>query len=154
MRLAPLCLAGIAATLMGCAAPVVVVPGPEHQIGSVNVSAGHFTDVRWSRFGGPLDHITFVPENDSITCERVTINYFDGTSHDVFSGTVLAGSATTISLPPPNDGAVSNVVFSCKAEHVDGARVALAAVTDSWPHDWETAQIDRPVHVTTEARAD
>jgi hypothetical protein len=146
MRLAFTLLAG-AALCAALAAPAIAA---EHEFGSVNVAAGHYTDVRWSRFGGPLDHITFMPENDAIDCEHVTINYLDGTSHDVFSGTVLAGAATTISLPPPNDGRVRDVTFACKAQKLDGARIALSAVTDSWPHDWDS---DRPAHVTTEAGA-
>jgi len=150
MRIIPKLLAGAAL----CAALATLDNSPaaaaEHEFGSVNVAAGHYTDVRWSRFGGPLDHITFVPENDAIDCEHVTINYLDGTSHDVFSGTVVAGSHTTISLPPPNDGRVANVTFACKAQHLDGARVALSAVTDSWARGWDT---DHPAHVTTEAHA-
>jgi len=122
----------------------------DHAFGSVNIAAGHYTDVRWSRFGGPLDHITFVPVNDTIECAHVTINYLDGTSHDVFSGTVLAGARTTISLPPPNDGRVRDVTFACKAKSVDGARVALSAVTDSWPDGWDA---DRPAHLTAEVNA-
>jgi hypothetical protein len=147
MRILPRLLLG-AALATALAAPAFAL---DHEFGSVNVAAGHYTDVRWSRFGGPLDHITFVPENDAIDCEHVTINYLDGTSHDVFSGTVLAGAATTISLPPPNDGRVRDVTFACKARRVDGARVALSAVTDSWPRGWDA---DRPVHVTTEAHAE
>ena len=146
MRLTIKLLAGAAL----CAALATFDTGPafalDDEFGSVNVAAGHYTDVRWSRFGGPLDHITFMPENDAIDCEHVTINYLDGTSHDVFSGTVLAGARTTISLPPPNDGRVRDVTFACKAQTVDGARVALSAVTDSWPRGWDA---DRPAHVTT-----
>jgi hypothetical protein len=61
---------------------------------------------------------------------------------------VVAGSRTTISLPPPNDGRVRDVTFACKAQNIDGARIALAAETGGWPRDWDS---DRPVHVTTEA---
>lgn len=147
MRTLPRLLLG-ATLVMTLAAPAFAL---DQEFGSVNIATGHFTDVRWSRFGGPLDHITFMPENDAIDCEHVTINYLDGTSHDVFSGTVLAGAQTTISLPPPNDGRVANVTFACKAQHVDGARVALSAVTDSWPRGWDA---DRPVHVTTEAHTE
>jgi hypothetical protein len=151
MRLAIKLLAGAALCAMLATLDTAPARAAEHQIGSVNVAAGHYTDVRWSRFGGPLDHITFVPENDAIDCEHVTINYRDGTSHDVFSGYVAAGARTTISLPPPNDGRVADVTFACKARHMDGARVALSAVTDAWPRDWEG---ERPAHVTTEAHAD
>jgi hypothetical protein len=132
-------LAALAAT------PALAV---DREFGSVNVAAGHYTDVRWSLFGGPLDHFTIMPENDAIDCEHITINYRDGTSHDVFSGYVAAGAHTTISLPPPNDGRVANVTFACKAQNTDGARIALLAVTDSWPRGWDT---ERPVHVVTEA---
>ena len=98
-----------------------------------------------------LDHITIVPQNDAIDCEHVTINYRDGTSHDVFSGCVAAGAHTTISLPPPNDGRVADVTFACKAQHLDGARIVLSAVTDAWPQGWDS---ERPAHVTTEAHPD
>ena len=148
MRIAIKLLAGAAL----CAALATLETAPaaaaELEFGSVNVAAGHFTDVRWSRFGGPLDHITIVPVNDAIDCNHITINYMDGTVHDVFSGTVVAGSRTTISLPPPNDGRVRDVTFACKAQNIDGARIALAAETGGWPRDWDS---DRPVHVTTEA---
>jgi len=120
----------------------------DREFGSVNVAAGHYTDVRWSMFGGPLDHFTIMPENDAIDCAHITINYRDGTSHDVFSGYVAAGAHTTISLPPPNDGAVHDVTFACKAQKLDGARIALLAVTDSWPRGWDT---ERPARVITEA---
>ena len=119
----------------------------DHEFGSVNVSAGHFTDVNWSRFGGPVDHFSFAPDNDAVTCDHVTINYIDGTSHQVFSGYIAAGQRTTISLPPPNDGRIRDVDFACKAEHIDGTRITLSAVTDAWPHGWDG---DRPAHVTTQ----
>jgi hypothetical protein len=151
MRLALKLLAGAALCATLATLDTRPAAAAEHEFGSVNVAAGHYTDVRWSRFGGPLDHITFVPVNDAIDCEHVTINYLDGTTHDVFSGTVLAGARTTISLPPPNDGRVHDVTFACKAHTVDGARIALSAVTDAWPRGWDA---DRPAHVVTEAHSE
>jgi len=127
----------------------------DREFGSVNISNSQFTDVRWDRFGGPLDHVCFMPVNDAINCEHITITYMDGVRHQVFSGFIAEGQQTTITLPPPNDGRVREVSFACKAEKMDGARISLAATTESWPKGWESAyEPDHPARIITQARAE
>ena len=126
----------------------------DHEFGSVNVSNSQFTDVRWNRFGGPVDRLSFTPMNDAVTCEHITLTYADGSSHEVFSGYIAEGQHTTITLPAPNPGDVREVSFACKAEKLDGARISLAATTDAWPRGWESAwETSHPASITTQARA-
>jgi len=138
------------AALLGTALPAAAAA--IHQIGSVNVSAGKYTDVTWSRFAGPLSRFSFMPENDNVDCDHVTVNYRDGTSHDIFSGAIQAGQRTTITIE--GDRRIRNVDFACKAQSVDGARIALSAATAAdaanFPDgdgNWE--EEGRPAHLTT-----
>ncbi len=129
-----------------------------HQLGAVNVSADHYTQVSWSRFDGPVARLSFVPDNDAVDCDHITINYRDGTSHDVFSGMLLKDQRETITFPG-TDSRLRSVDFACKAQHVDGARISLSAVSDgerigdryAEPYDEGG---DRPAHVRTYESAD
>jgi hypothetical protein len=121
-----------------------------HQLGDVNVSAAQYTHVSWSRFEGPVLRLRFTAANDTVDCEHIIVTYRDGTSHDVFSGILAENSTETITFPE-GDSRIRNVDFACKARSVDGARIALSAVSEGlWPAaaDDDTA---RPAHVRTEA---
>ena len=129
-----------------------------HQLGAVNVSADHYTQVSWSRFDGPVARLSFVPDNDAVDCDHITINYRDGTSHDVFSGMLLKDQRETITFPG-TDSRLRSVDFACKAQHVDGARISLSAVSDGERIGGRYAEPydeggDRPAHVRTYESAD
>lgn len=117
-----------------------------HQSGAVNVSADHYTHVTWTDFDGPVARLSFIPANDTVDCDHITINYMDGTSHDVFSGTLMANQKETITFPD-RDSRLSSVNFSCKALTRDGARMDISAVTDGDMAYNDLA--DRPANVTT-----
>jgi hypothetical protein len=115
-----------------------------HQIGSVNVSNDHYTDVSWEHFEGPVIRLRMVAEGDTIDCDHVAVTYFDGTTHEVFSGVMTKDSIETITFPE-GDSRIRHVDFACKAEAVDGARIALSSVSEGWDRDrWA-----REPHVTT-----
>ena len=117
-----------AALAVGAALPASAMV---RQIGSVNVSADHYSKVSWSRFDGPVERLSLMPDNDTIQCDHITVNYRDGTSHDVFSGVLMQGQRQTILFPrDSNDGRIDDISFACKAENVDGARIALSSVSD------------------------
>ena len=118
-----------------------------HELGTVNVSADHYTHVSWTRFDGPVDRLSFLPANDAVDCDHITVNYLDGTSHDVFSGVLLRDQRETISFPGNQDSRLASVEFSCRAENRDGARIALSAVTDG--SRFADDDFDRPAHVRT-----
>jgi len=151
---------GIAVKLLAggvlCAALATIHAGravaADTEIGSVHVSAATQTDVRWSRFGGPVSHLTLVPVTDAVNCEHITINYRNGDSSTIFRGYIAKGQHTTIALPPPNPGDVRDVTFACKAETIDGARISLAAVTDDWPKGWDTVDERKPARVEAQVR--
>jgi hypothetical protein len=52
-----------------------------HQVGSVNVSADHYTDVSWEHFEGPVDRLQFVAQGDTLDCAHISVTYRDGTTH-------------------------------------------------------------------------
>ena len=137
-----------------CAGLATLHTTPAHaadtEIGSVLVSALEQTDVRWSRFGGPVERLTFIPVTDAVNCAHITINYANGDSSTIFRGHIARGASTTISLPPPNPGDVHDVTFACRAENIDGARIVLAGVTDNWPRGWD--RVDEVVPARVEAR--
>ena len=115
-----------------------------HQIGSVNVSNDHYTDVSWQHFEGPVIRLRMVAEGDTVDCDHVAVTYRDGTTHNVFSGTMTKDSIETITVPE-GDSRIRDVNFACKAESVDGARIALSSVSEGWDGDaW-----GREPHVTT-----
>jgi hypothetical protein len=115
-----------------------------HQIGSVNVSNDHYTDVSWQHFEGPVIRLRMVAEGDTIDCDHVAVTYHDGTTHNVFSGVMIKDSIETITFPE-GDSRIDNVDFACKAESVDGARIALSSVSEGWDRDtWA-----REPHVST-----
>jgi len=123
-------LFGLSATLcLGAALPAAA---DVHQLGAVNVSADHYTQVSWTRFDGPVERLSFVPDNDAVDCDHITINYRDGTSHDVFSGVLLKDQRQTITFPD-SDSRLRSVDFACKARSFDGARISLSAVTEGGP---------------------
>jgi hypothetical protein len=115
-----------------------------HQIGSVNVAADHYTDISWGRFEGAVQRLRFVAEGDTIDCDHISVTYRDGTTHEVFSGVMAAGSTETITFPE-GDSRMKHVDFACKARSVDGARIALSSVSEGLDDDnWS-----RRPHVTT-----
>lgn len=114
-----------------------------HQIGSVNVSADHYTDVSWEHFEGPVERLQFVAQGDTLHCAHISVTYRDGTTHEVFSGVLPRDSTETITFPE-GDSRMQHVDFACKAESVDGARLALSSVSDGWDPRWWS----RAPHVT------
>jgi hypothetical protein len=118
-----------------------------HELGAVNVSSDHYTHVSWTRFDGPVDRLSFLPATDAVDCDHITVNYLDGTSHDVFSGVLLKDQRETISFPGDQDRRLASVEFSCRAENMDGARIALTAVTDG--SRFADDDFDRPAHTRT-----
>jgi hypothetical protein len=115
-----------------------------HQIGSVNVAADHYTDINWTHFEGRVIRLRLVADGDTVDCDHIAVTYYDGTTHEVFSGTMVKDSIETITFPE-GDSRIRNVDFACKAQSVDGARIALSSVSEGWDRDmWA-----REPHVTT-----
>jgi hypothetical protein len=114
-----------------CCVGAAVLPARAdvHQLGDVNISAGHYTHVSWSRFDGPVLRLRFVADNDTVDCEHVLVTYRDGTVHDVFSGIMPRHTVETITFPE-GDSHLRNVEFACKAANRDGARITLSAVSE------------------------
>lgn len=134
-----------AALCIGTALPAAAAV---HQLGTVNVSADHYTHVSWTRFDGPVTRLSFVPDNDAVDCDHITVNYRDGTSHDVFSGVLLKEQRETITFPD-SDSRLSSVDLACKAKNYDGARIALSAVTEGGRYADRDDDLDRVAHVRT-----
>ena len=142
-----------AALCLGAALPASAAV---HQLGAVNVSADHYTQVSWTRFDGPVERLSFIPDTDAVDCDHITINYRDGTSHDVFSGVLLKEQRETITFPG-TDSRLRSVDFACRARSIDGARISLSAVSDgerASPYDgyWadrEEVGIERPAQLRT-----
>lgn len=110
-----------------------------HQIGSVNIANDHYTDVSWEHFEGPVEELQFVAQGDTIHCDHISVTYRDGTTHEVWRGTMVKDSIETITFPE-GDSRMKHVDFACKADSVDGAKVALSAVSDGWDdHMWARA---------------
>jgi hypothetical protein len=139
-----------------CLSATLPASADVHQLGAVNVSADHYTQVSWTRFDGPVERLSFVPDNDAVDCDHITINYRDGTSHDVFSGVLLKDQRQTITFPE-SDSRLRSVDFACKARSFDGARISLSAVTeggrDLYPDGDTVSSIDRQAQVRTYERA-
>ena len=115
-----------------------------HQVGSVNVSADHFTDVSWEHFEGAVDRLQFVAEGDTMDCAHISFTYRDGTTHKVFSGILPKDSIETITFPE-GDSRMRHVDFACKAQSVDGAKIRLSSISEGYDDDlWA-----REPHVTT-----
>ena len=115
-----------------------------HQVGSVNVSADHYTDVSWEHFEGPVERLQFVAQGDTVDCAHISVTYRDGTTHTVFSGIMVKDSIETITFPE-GDSRMRHVDFACKARSVDGARIEVSAVSEGFDRD----QWAREPHVTT-----
>jgi hypothetical protein len=120
------------------------------EIGAVHVSNAEYTDVLWTRFGGPVSQFTVIPTSDAVNCRNITINYKNGDSSTIFRGFIAKGQHTTVALPAPNPGDVRSVTFACKSEGANGARIALAAVTDNWPAGWDTVDERKPATLVQE----
>src|SRR5471032_1379873 len=140
MRMSSLMILSAALCLVG----VLSARAEVHQIGSVNVAADHFTNVSWEHFEGAVEKLQFVAEGDTVNCAHISVTYRDGTTHEVFSGVMTKDSIETITFPV-GDSRMRHVDFACKAQSVDGARIALSAVSEGWdPNQWA-----REPHVTT-----
>ena len=115
-----------------------------HQIGSVNVASDHYTDVSWEHFEGPVERLQFAAEGDTVDCAHISVTYRDGTTHTVFSGIMPKDSIETVTFPE-GDSRMRHVDFACKAQNVDGARIALSSISEGFdPDRWA-----REPHVTT-----
>ena len=106
-----------------------------HQVGSVNVSADHYTDVSWEHFEGAVEKLQFVAAGDTLDCAHISVTYRDGTTHTVFRGVLPKDAIETITFPE-GDSRMKHVDFACKAQNVDGARVALSAISEGWDTKW------------------
>jgi hypothetical protein len=133
--------------ILGAAAAVGLLARPAmadvHQIGSVNIASDHYTDVSWEHFEGPVDRLQFVASGDTLDCAHISVTYRDGTTHEVFSGILPKDSTETITFPE-GDSRMRHVDFACKAQSVDGARLALSSVSEGWDSRWWS----REPHVT------
>ncbi len=114
-----------------------------HQIGSVHIASDHYTDVSWEHFEGPVERLQFVAQGDTLDCSHISVTYRDGTTHKVFSGVIPKDSTETITFPE-GDSRMRHVDFACKAQSVDGARLALSAISEGWDTRWWA----REPHVT------
>lgn len=94
-------------------------------VDAVYVSPEHYTSVSWSDFDGPVARLNFASDRN-VDCDRVTVNYRDGTSQDVFSGMLYGGERQTVSFPG-GPRRVENVRFACRADNDYGARISLSA---------------------------
>jgi hypothetical protein len=139
MRKSTLAILG-AALLAGASAARADV----HQIGSVNVSNDHFTDVSWEHFEGAVERLQFVAAGDTMDCAHISVTYRDGTTHKVFEGVLPKDSIETITFPE-GDSRMRHVDFACKARNVDGARIELSAISEGF----DRRQWAREPHVTT-----
>lgn len=115
-----------------------------HQIGSVNISADHFTDISWEHFEGAVERLQFVAAGDTMDCAHISVTYRDGTTHKVFEGVLPKGSIETVTFPE-GDSRMRNVDFACKARTVDGARMELSAISEGFDRN----QWAREPRVTT-----
>ena len=120
-----------------------------HEIGAVNVAADHYTNVSWQHFEGPVIRLRMVAQGDTIDCDHVAVTYYDNTTHNVFSGIMVKDSIETITFPE-GDSRIRHVDFACKAQSVDGARIALSSVSEGWDRDHWASQ---PTVTTREADA-
>jgi hypothetical protein len=78
-----------------------------------------------------------------VDCAHISVTYADGTTHTVFRGRMIKDSIETITFPE-GDSRMRHVDFACKAQSVDGARVALSAISEGFDRDrWA-----REPHVT------
>ena len=98
---------------------------------------------------GPVIRLRMVAEGDTIDCDHVAVTYYDGTTHNVFSGIMVKDSIETITFPE-GDSRIRHVDFACKAQSVDGARIALSSVSEGWDRDHWASQ---PTVTTREADA-
>ena len=134
--------------ILGAAAAMGLVARPAladvHQIGSVNVSADHYTDVSWEHFEGRVERLQFVAQGDEVDCAHISVTYRDGTTHTVFTGILPKGSIETVTFPE-GDSRMRHVDFACKARSLDGARIELSAISEGW----DSRQWAREPHVTT-----
>ena len=137
-------LAVLGAALLVGAATTLPAHADVHQIGSVNVANDHFTNVSWEHFEGPVQNLQFIATGDAIECAHISVTYRDGTTHTVFSGLLPKDSTETITFPE-GDSRMKHVDFACKAQSVDGARIALSSMSEGWDaRSWA-----REPHVTT-----
>ena len=121
----------LGAALLAGIATALPAKADVHQIGSVNVAADHYTDVSWEHFEGAVERLQFVAEGDTVDCAHISVTYRDGTTHTVFSGILPKDSTETVTFPE-GDSRMRHVDFACKAQSVDGARIALSAVSEGW----------------------
>ena len=137
-------IAVLGAALLAGAATALPAKADVHQIGSVNVAADHYTNVSWEHFEGPVERLQFVATGDTIDCAHISVTYRDGTTHTVFSGIMVKDSIETITFPE-GDSRMKHVDFACKAQNVDGARIALSSMSEGW----DARAWARTPHVTT-----
>ncbi len=124
--------------LAGLSLCAASLPAAARALGTVNVSAEHYTHVRWTRFDDPVARLSFVPDNDAVDCDHIVITYRDGASYNMFSGVLLKNQEETIF--PDRGSRLESVSFACKAKSRDGARIAITAVSA------KDGQGDDPVH--------
>lgn len=131
------------AAAAGISAAALPAHAMVRQMGSVNISADHYTDVSWQHFEGPVVRLRMTAASDTIHCDHVDVTYRDGVTHEVYSGTMVKDSVTTVVFPE-GDSRIKAIDFACKAESVDGARISLASLSEGMPGNWS-----RDPHVTT-----
>lgn len=125
MRLVPKFLLASAILAFGAVAAQAEV----HQTGSVNIPSDRFADVSWTKFEGEVNRLRFYADNDTVDCEHISVTYRDGTTHEVYRGSIPMGGFTTVTFPE-GDSRMREVAFACKARSVDGARITFTALSE------------------------
>ena len=80
--------------------------------------------------------------------EAKSVTYRDGTTHDVFSGTLPRDGSETIMFSE-GDSRLRDIDFACKARNRDGARISLSALSEGEDFTQRDNDWDRPADLST-----
>ncbi len=109
-------------------AVTAAVPASATFVGDVHVSDQvdqHGKEVR--SFTGPVSQLEFSTPDD-VSCSSIEITFADGSTRNVFSGTLTEGTPQSVELGRRTD--VESVTFKCWARGMDNARIEVASDTD------------------------
>jgi len=104
------------------------------RIGSVDFSFRDTSDTQYGNFGGRVESLALTARNTDVRCRGVTATFGNGTTQQVFRGSLPRGRNVEVTLP--NGRMIRRLDFDCRPMDRGRATVDIAADIGRYQAEW------------------
>lgn len=108
------------------------------RLGSVDVSYRTDSDTAYSRFGGRMEGLRLTADRSDVLCQRIRVNYADGSREEVFTGALREDRPVNVDL---RGGArrVNSIDFRCRSDEFRGGKIYIMAEVGRYRDEWRSS---------------